>query len=197
MAQGTAIFSIFIFNTIYFRAKTIKNVVQVNEELTAEEWRRRYEREREKVLRLRNQLAVAEKELERWRKGMLCGFYYFFLFLTKSFLGESVPQSEWVNLTESLMVESGTPSGTESMILEQKGTTLVPVAGAVGGPTPALAPLGVSTGVVTDEERKKYEEERASLYQQLDEKVFTCFYRLSPLVDVVLFRMTRSSSSLN
>lgn len=52
-----------------YSAKTIKNVVVVNEELTAEEWKRRYEREREKVLRLRAQLAAAEKELERWRKG--------------------------------------------------------------------------------------------------------------------------------
>lgn len=42
----------------------------VNEELTAEEWKRRYEREREKVLRLRAQLQAAEAELNRWRKGM-------------------------------------------------------------------------------------------------------------------------------
>jgi kinesin family protein 5 len=51
------------------RAKTIKNVVVVNEELTAEEWKRRYEREREKVLRLRAQLNAADAELNRWRKG--------------------------------------------------------------------------------------------------------------------------------
>jgi len=51
------------------RAKTIKNVVVVNEELTAEEWKRRYEREREKVGRLRQMLQVAEVELKRWRGG--------------------------------------------------------------------------------------------------------------------------------
>ena len=62
---------------VFFRAKTIKNVVVVNEELTAEEWKRRYEREREKVLKLRAQLAAAEKELDRWRKGTVyCAVYY-------------------------------------------------------------------------------------------------------------------------
>lgn len=43
----------------------------VNEELTAEEWKRRYEREKEKVQRLRAQLAKAEAELARWRNGRL------------------------------------------------------------------------------------------------------------------------------
>ncbi|KAL3091023.1 hypothetical protein niasHT_023623 [Heterodera trifolii] len=44
------------------RAKTIKNVVAVNEELTAEEWKRRYER-------LRQQAQQMEQELRKWRAG--------------------------------------------------------------------------------------------------------------------------------
>ena len=51
------------------RAKTIKNTVMVNEELTAEEWKRRYERERDKCARLRALIERYEAELLRWRLG--------------------------------------------------------------------------------------------------------------------------------
>ena len=51
------------------RAKTIKNAVTVNEELTAEEWKRRFEKEREKALRYKTKLEKAEAELNRWRAG--------------------------------------------------------------------------------------------------------------------------------
>ena len=52
-----------------FRAKTIKNVVIVNEELTAEEWKRRWERERAKNTAMKALIDKYEAELARWRAG--------------------------------------------------------------------------------------------------------------------------------
>lgn len=54
---------------LHSRAKTIKNVVSVNEELTAEEWKRRYEKEKERNGRLKGVLAKFEAELQMWRSG--------------------------------------------------------------------------------------------------------------------------------
>ena len=54
---------------IFTRAKTIKNVVCVNEELTAEEWKRRYEKEKEKNGRLKGLIERYEAELAKWRGG--------------------------------------------------------------------------------------------------------------------------------
>ncbi|XP_072943388.1 kinesin heavy chain [Epargyreus clarus] len=87
------------------RAKTVKNVVCVNEELTAEEWKRRYEREKEKVARLKGKVEKLEAEVNRWRSG------------------ETVRPEEQVNLVE---IEAVTP--VTSFIEEKPPAPPVPVA---------------------------------------------------------------------
>ncbi|XP_038076442.1 kinesin heavy chain-like isoform X2 [Patiria miniata] len=103
------------------RAKTVKNTVTVNIELTAEEWRSRFEKEKEKVLKLRAQLQATEAELRRWRGG------------------ETVPENEQNTKNVTILKEVAPPTQTVTVS-------------------------------VSEEERNKWEEERAKLYEQLDEK---------------------------
>lgn len=51
------------------RAKTVKNTVCMNVELTAEQWKSKWEKEREKNKTLKNTVTWLETELNRWRSG--------------------------------------------------------------------------------------------------------------------------------
>lgn len=109
------------------RAKTIKNTVSVNLELTAEEWKKKYEKEKDKNKTLKNIIQHLEIELNRWRSG------------------DAVPLDEQ---TSSKDQKSFEPCDN----------------------TPIIDNLSPATACISSEEKKKYEEEIASLYLQLDDK---------------------------
>lgn len=119
------------------RAKTIKNVITVNEELTAEEWRRRFEKEREKCSRYKTKCEKLQFELNRWR------------------CGETVKENEQINLQDP--IESSTPN------------VQVDIKKELVGPVPAIPGGGLTDSMLT-EEKQKLEEERETLYKQLDDK---------------------------
>ncbi|KAF0989866.1 hypothetical protein HZS_7409, partial [Henneguya salminicola] len=56
------------------RAKTITNKVSINEELSAEEWKRKFEKERTRALRYKQHSLQLEAELNKFRKGSSVSF---------------------------------------------------------------------------------------------------------------------------
>merc|ERR1719422_879109 len=86
------------------RAKTIKNVVGINEELTAEEWKKRYEKEKAKNGVYKSKIEKLEEELRKWRGG------------------QTVSAEEQFNLAEIGMDES--VSAPKPMLLDKPSAVL-------------------------------------------------------------------------
>jgi kinesin family protein 5 len=138
-------------------------VVCVNEELTAEEWKRRYEKEKEKLARLKGQLARAETELEKWRNG------------------ESVSPEEQIKLSNILeQIEMDVPSSlsSSSSITNLAASSLASVPlSSLAISNKSLIPAEVAS--VSTLLKEDWEREKSALYTQLDEKVNTlefCFF---------------------
>ncbi|XP_036434537.1 kinesin family member 5Aa isoform X1 [Colossoma macropomum] len=124
------------------RAKTIKNTASINLELTAEQWKRKYEKEKEKNKTLRETIQRLEAELKRWRNG------------------EEVPETEQACADVTKLESSDEPSLDNEREMERQKER------------ERERDSDSSSIVVriSEEERQKYEEEIRKLYRQLDDK---------------------------
>ncbi|RXN02500.1 kinesin heavy chain-like isoform X2 [Labeo rohita] len=122
------------------RAKTIKNSASINLELTAEQWKRKYEKEKEKNKGLRDTIQRLEQELRRWRSG------------------ENVPETEQADAdvvkldsNDEPSLDNERPSERQRERERDSDSSSIVVR-------------------ISEEERQKYEEEIRKLYRQLDDK---------------------------
>lgn len=123
-----------------FSAKTIKNAASINLELTAEQWKRKYEKEKEKSKSLRDTIQRLEMELKRWRSG------------------ENVPETEQtdagvvkLDVNDEVSLDNDRSSEHQQMRDRDSDSSSIVVR-------------------ISEEERQKYEEEIRKLYRQLDDK---------------------------
>nr|CAH8851510.1 unnamed protein product [Trichobilharzia regenti] len=145
------------------RAKTIKNLVTVNEEITADEWRRRYEQEKEKVGKSHTIVSHLESELKRWRAG------------------ETVSEADWfiesqysgaIDNTRDLIT---IPSVSSSLMLDGVSTS-TPRSAGLANASPAKNVGGVQLQLLyqqlddRDDEINKQAQTVARLRQQIEEQ---------------------------
>ncbi|KAB1278775.1 Kinesin heavy chain isoform 5C, partial [Camelus dromedarius] len=135
------------------RAKTIKNTVSVNLELTAEEWKKKYEKEKEKNKTLKNVIQHLEMELNRWRNGAASARS-----LGAACCISSIPNSSWLCLVGEAVPEDEQISAKDQKTLEPCDNT------------PILDNIAPVVAGISAEEKEKYDEELSSLYRQLDDK---------------------------
>ncbi|MBN3324764.1 KIF5A protein, partial [Atractosteus spatula] len=163
------------------RAKTIKNTVSLNLELTAEEWKKKYEKEKEKNKSLKAVVQRLETELSRWRNGSLylnniCAGKRINAGRGRRSAGEGgvgfadCTADSALSLANYLHTSSvlatflceAVPEDEQLSEREQKSLETC-------DNTPIIDNLAPSIALISTEERK-YDEEISELYKQLDDK---------------------------
>uniref|UniRef100_A0A8C2HMW5 Kinesin family member 5A n=1 Tax=Cyprinus carpio TaxID=7962 RepID=A0A8C2HMW5_CYPCA len=122
------------------RAKTIKNAASINLELTAEQWKRKYEKEKEKNKGMRDTIQRLELELRRWRNG------------------EKVPETEQADADVAKL------EGSDEASLDNERSSERQRERERDSDSSSIVVR------ISEEERQKYEEEIRKLYRQLDDK---------------------------
>ncbi|KAJ7998851.1 hypothetical protein DPEC_G00209260 [Dallia pectoralis] len=127
------------------RAKTIRNTASVNLELTAEQWKKKYEKEKEKNRLLKDTVQRLEAEINQWSNG------------------EEVPEMDEIPVQSILPREDSSSSSLNRLPREDSSSSSLN----------RLPREDSSSSIViriSEEERQKYEEEIRKLYKQLDDK---------------------------
>ena len=138
-------------NTILFgsRAKTIKNTIIRNEELTADEWKARYNKLKKQYRGIVSCLNSMQEEVKRWRAG------------------EKVPEDEWVKLLNSTPVDDdkSAPAADAPLSETKPEPSSVSNEPSYSFNSAHSSPLPNAPAVPPD-----WEEERAQLISSVDKK---------------------------
>uniref|UniRef100_A0AAQ5YEH9 Kinesin-like protein n=1 Tax=Amphiprion ocellaris TaxID=80972 RepID=A0AAQ5YEH9_AMPOC len=127
------------------RAKTIRNTVTVNLELTAEQWKKKYEKEKEKNRSMKETIERLEAELNRLRNGNIRTHSQKPLHII-CFCENCCRYFDIINTFYVSSQKHDNPCSIASSIVVH----------------------------ISEEERQKYEEEIRKLYKQLDDKLNLC-----------------------